>query len=137
MSRFDQQLSAAARAHDNAAPDEDNETEWVGERTEELTAERLADDKTVQDAIQDALGNDYDDVFASMLRRFYMAFDASPDEPLSLSSIAVDLFKELRPYVAGAIREEARSDAQREYDKAMDEAAEARDEAREASRWAA
>lgn len=82
----------------------------IAERAEALTAERLTDDKRVQDAIADALGNDYDDVFPACLRRFYIAFDAAQTD-IEMADIGLQLFRSLQPSVEGAIREDAYADA--------------------------
>ena len=112
MSHYSRQFAAAAAAYDNASPDdyEDARDEAIAERTEELVKERLADDKHVQDAIADALANDYDDVFASALRRFYIAFDEA-DTNDRMADAGYSLFRDLKQYVEPAIRSDAESDA--------------------------
>ena len=107
---------AAQRAYDNAYPYDDAEEarqEAIDERADELVAERMSDDKRVQDAIADALGNDYDGVFASDLRRFFIAFDeAQTDDRMADAGNA--LFRVLRSHVDSAIRADALLDAEAE-----------------------
>lgn len=108
--------AAAQRAHDNAYPYDDAEEarqEAIGERADELVAERMADDKRVQDAIADALGDDYDDRFASLLRRFFIAFDAAQTDD-RMADAGNSLFSELRPHIESAIRADALLDAEAE-----------------------
>ena len=108
--------AAAQRAYDNAYPYDDAEEarqEAIDERADELIAERMADAKRVQDAIADALGNDYDGVFASMLRRFFIAFDeAQTDDRMADAGNA--LFRFLRQQVKPLIHSDAMTDAQAE-----------------------
>lgn len=105
--------AAAQRGYDDAYPYDDNEEarqEAIDERADELVAERLSDAKRVQDAISDALGNDYDDAFASELRRFFIAFDeAQTDDRMADAGNA--LFRMLRSHVDSAIRADALLDA--------------------------
>lgn len=107
---------AAQRAYDNAYPYDDAEEarqEAIDERADELVAERMSDDKRVQDAIADALGNDYDDRFASLLRSFFIAFDAAQTDD-RMADAGNSLFSELRPYIESAIRADALLDAEAE-----------------------
>lgn len=117
MGYYDSKGQAAAqRAYDNAYPYDDAEEarqEAIDERADDLVAERMTDEKRVQDAIRYALGDDYDDRFASMLRRFFIAFDEAQTDD-RMAEVGNDLFCDLRPYVKGAILADALLDAETE-----------------------
>lgn len=106
----------AHRAYDNAYPYDDSEEarqKAIDDRADELVADRMTDAKRVQDAIADALGNDCDGVFASDLRRFFIAFDeAWTDDRMADAGNA--LFRVLRSHVDSAIRADALLDAETE-----------------------
>ena len=130
MTSLNAQLRAAQRVFESAPDDED---EWVGERTDDLVRERMADEKIVRDVIDNALGNDYDGVFARMLTTFFRRFDdAETDERMADAGNA--LFHDLRQMVEPEIRAEAETDATLEFNKLLADEAEARDDYREMSR---
>ena len=132
MSRYARQYAAAAAAYDNASAYDDAEEardEAIAERTDELFRERMADDTRVQDALQDMLGDDYDDFFAATLRRFFIAFDAAQTDA-GMADAGYALFLDLKPGIERRIRDDASSDANHEQIVAENEAAEARDFAR-------
>ncbi|HEY1035052.1 MAG TPA: hypothetical protein VGE09_08725 [Pseudoxanthomonas sp.] len=108
------QYAAAAANWDNASPDEEEtRDEAIAFRADELTAERMSEAKLVQDAISDALGNDYDAAFAAELRRFFIAFDeAQTDDRMADAGHALFCF--LRQQVKPLIHSDAMTDAQAE-----------------------
>lgn len=92
---------------------EEARQEAIAERANELIAERMSDDKRVQETICDAIGNDCDDAFASELRRFFVAFDAAQtDDRMADAGNALFIF--LRQQVRPRIRADAMPEAQAE-----------------------
>lgn len=108
------QYAAAAAKWDNASPDEEEtRDEAIAFRADKLTAARMSEAKLVQDAISDALGNDYDAAFAAELRRFFIAFDeAQTDDRMADAGNA--MFRFLRQQVTPLIRADALLEAEAE-----------------------
>ena len=108
--------AAAQRAYDNAYPydeAEEERQEAIDERTDELVAERMSDDKRVLEAICDALNGDGDLAIPESLRRFFIAFDAGQTDD-RLADAGNSLFRDLYQFVEPLIRADAETDAEAE-----------------------
>lgn len=68
MSRFDRQLSAAARQYENAAPEDDARAERRDEIRQELEAAWLADTDKLADAAGEIIAWGYDDMHRDVAR---------------------------------------------------------------------
>ena len=104
------------RADDEAAEmREEAREEWIAERAEQLTAERLKDAGRVKDALSYGAG----DLMEFSLASFFLAFDAAQTDA-EMAQAALALFRTMAPNVDGLLYEGAKEDATREFDAALD-----------------
>lgn len=100
------------RADDEAAEmREEAREEWIAERAEQLTAERLKDAGRVKDALSYGAG----DLIEFSLASFFLAFDAAQTDA-EMARAALALFRTMTPNVEGRIYEDAKEDATKEFD---------------------
>ena len=124
MTRFDRQLSAAARQYESeSAYDEAEEAreEWIGEHAELIAADLMKDEDFVMEALSDVSEGGQEHLLQE-LGRFFARFESAPDDPSRLASIAVAFYREVKNYVEPAAKERAEEEAAAKYD-AMQDAA--------------
>lgn len=85
--------------------------EWIAERAEQLTAERLKDPDRVKDALSYGAG----ELMEFSLASFFIAFDAAQTDA-DMAHAAMALFRTMTPNVEARIYEDAKEDATREFD---------------------
>ncbi|KRG39118.1 hypothetical protein ARC78_14970 [Stenotrophomonas pictorum JCM 9942] len=96
---------------------EEARDEFIAERTKELTAERLADEDRVADAISEFIGYEDDgERLLKSLARFRAAFDIAQTD-CGMAEAGLPLFRELSAVATSRIRRDAESDASSEADK--------------------
>ena len=83
---------------------EEARRERVAERRDELVAERMADVQAVSDALDELIGEDYDDdrVVQGCVARFLVRAAAG-----EVDEAAAELFRDLRPVIKARIHDEA------------------------------
>lgn len=123
MTRFDRQLSAAARQYDNAAPDDDTRAERRDEIRQEIEDAWLASPERLESAAEEIIGWGYDD----MHRDLAAAMQGHPNDQdkRDLAFMAA-----LRGKVIEEIRKQAREEADTQEEREFQSLNEGRDDRR-------
>lgn len=90
---------------------DDARDEFVAERTKELIAERLADERQVADAVSEFIGYEDDgERLLESLARFRAQFDLATTD-CGMAEAGLPLFREITAVATARIRRDAESDA--------------------------
>lgn len=115
------QLRAAAAHYDNTAPDDDDRADEL--RDEYITEHAAPIAKALigsEDFAWGVLVDQPRGAAASILQdagRFFERMHNAPDDPSSLASHAVALYRDLLPYIEAAAKEQAEEQVAAEYDR--------------------
>lgn len=118
MSAYTRQLSAAARQYESeSAFDEADEarTEWIDGHAALISRDLLKNEDFVMEALADEQPGGQEAILRDV-GRFFARFQAAPDDPSVLASLAVAFWREVKPYAEAAAKERAIAEATKAHD---------------------